>query len=165
MSFQTGQPFFPYREPAAKPGGNPRLLRVYLLAEDRVAGTIGADGEWPARTLWSSTVEERDRDRLLQLVALPYTRAPNAVRLTLLEDASSPRPGTDEVYFKPAADQSQVGVAREPYAGTGNAPRLSTTRSSPDDAEGSIRIWIWIALAVVLAAAIVYFCRFRKSHG
>jgi hypothetical protein len=153
MSFQTEQPFFPYREPASQraAGGEPsnRLLRVYFLAEQRVKGTIGAEGEWPAATRWAKTIEDADRDRLLQLVALPYTTAPSAFWLTRLEDASSPRPGTDEVYFSRAADQSPMVAA-------------AAHRSQSDGA-----LWIYIAAGVVLGAIGAWQLRQRKrkSHG
>jgi hypothetical protein len=120
MSFKVedGRPFFPYREPAdqrdERARGVPRLLRVYVVSGRRVAGTLG-DGSaaWPGKTVWAGPVPDRDRDALARSGELPAGAAPAGERwLTEFEDASAPRPGTDEVYFGPSADPSPV--ARPP---------------------------------------------------
>lgn len=113
MSFHTPQPFFPYREPADQrtPGVSypPRLLRVFLLAGDRLEGTLGkGSNSWPGQTVWSDRLPDSSRTDLTAELALPDGALPPAVRLTTLEDHSSPRPGTDDVYFHPAANQSAV---------------------------------------------------------
>jgi hypothetical protein len=101
MSFPTEKPFYPYREPedARKPTGAERLLRVYFFAGKRYAGTIGTSGEWPGKAVWSGAVA---------VPTLPEAKLDGVRtwRLTEFEDHSSPRPGTDEVYFAPDADQS-----------------------------------------------------------
>jgi hypothetical protein len=147
MSFRTEHPFFPYREPASPGGEKSRLLRVYFLAESGVAGSIGAKGNWPATTRWSRNIEDKDRDRLLQLVALPYTTAPSAFWLTRLEDASSARPATDDLYFNYVKAEQPAAPA---------APEASEQHAA----------WPWIAMALVLAAGLIAcYWRLRKSHG
>jgi hypothetical protein len=111
MSFTAEKPFYPYREPAAEATAPPlpRLLRVFVAAPGRFAGKLG-DGSkhWPGEVVWSGPV---GRERLGGMFAqLKLTPAPaaDAMWLTEFEDRSSPRPGTDEVYFERDADQSPV---------------------------------------------------------
>ena len=100
MTFTTDRPFFPYREPASqrdnKPASN-RSLRIFFLGPERVEGTIGADGKWPADLIWS--------ERLKFDIGLPM---PANTRLTRFDDFSSPRPGTDDLFFAAAQDQREV---------------------------------------------------------
>jgi hypothetical protein len=128
MSFKAGKPFYPYREPEAeqqKAAGEPRLLRVFLAAPGRFAGTLG-DGPkpWPGATLWSGPVDAgrwtgvythadlTDPPRGKERPPVNLPREAYGYWLTEFEDHSSPRPGTDEVYFEPDLDQSPV--ARPP---------------------------------------------------
>lgn len=108
MSFQTDQPFFPYREPAGAKSGDTRMLRIFLVADARYAGAIGAAGAWPGRPVWSNKIAGDERAELLKLLKLPDGTAANATRLTEFEDDSSPRPGTDDLFLAPAADQSAL---------------------------------------------------------
>src|SRR5262249_31099362 len=71
-------------------------------------------------------------------VALP--KATDAYWLTEFEDRSSPRPGTDEVYFEPAADASPV--ARPPII-------VSNTRT--------VMVRPWWHAAVLLAVPVGLF--------
>lgn len=117
MSFRTDRPFFPYREPADQRDETahrvPRSLRVYLVAAKRFAGTLG-DGSaaWPGRTVWADRLQVSEWADLAAKAHLPAVGVGSEWWLTEFEDRSSPRPGTDEVYFAPAADQSPV--ARPP---------------------------------------------------
>src|SRR5262249_54133622 len=127
MTFKTDRPFFPYREPEdqrAAAGTGPRLLRVYLLAEKRMAGTLGEMGDWPGPVVWAARLRADQRRRLLGTLKLRRDPPPGSWWLTEFEARSAPRPGTDEVYFRPAADQA--AVARPPvihyvYAEEGQA--------------------------------------------
>jgi hypothetical protein len=127
MSFKADRPFYPYREPETeqtKPATEARLLRVFLAAPARYAGKLG-DGTkpWPGQTVWAGPVDAPHWTALYQKLA-PTQVPANGVKpalvlpvadgfwLTEFEDRSSPRPGTDEVYFEPAADPSPV--ARPP---------------------------------------------------
>jgi len=117
MSFQTDRPFFPYREPAdqrdVQAGKLPRLLRVFIAAKQRMAGKLG-DGttSWPGQTVWAEALKDEERLDLLKRTNAPVGTAPGGWWLTEFEDRSTPRPGTDEVYFEPSADRSVV--ARTP---------------------------------------------------
>lgn len=109
MSFQAEQPFFPYREPAGAKSSAPRLLNVYYLGDSRPDGRIGANGSWPGKTIWSGALASGAKDNLTKLLKLPA--APS--RLTRFIDNSSPRPGSDDLFFAPAADQSELRGAPE----------------------------------------------------
>ncbi len=122
MSFKTDRPFYPYREPEAEnPSREPRLLRVFVMAKGRVAGTLGDGAKpWPGATAWAGSQEPQRAERMFKAAHLGAPVDVEGVRvfdapkpdagwwLTEFEDKSSPRPGTDEVYFEPAADQSPV---------------------------------------------------------
>ena len=110
MSFKTERPFFPYREPAnaQKGHGGKRLLRIYLIADARYEGEIGRGGAWPAATVFSASLEDKDRESLLRLLRLPATTAPGSLRLTEFEDRSSPRPGVADLSFRAGSNQSEV---------------------------------------------------------
>jgi hypothetical protein len=117
MSFKTDRPFFPYREPSAQreakeaQDGN-RLLRVFFLNSSRVDGSLGdnASGTWPGQTVWADRISESYRERLSRLLPRNSQLAPNTW-LSVLEDKSSPRPGTDEIYFAPS---KQPGIVHLP---------------------------------------------------
>jgi hypothetical protein len=121
MSFKIDRPFFPYREPAdqrdAEAQKTPRLLRVYVAAKQRMVGKLG-DGKtaWPGQTVWANVVRYEERVSLLAKAKLPAETGPGAWWITEFEDRSTPRPGTDEVYFDPSPDKSPV--ARPPHVVT-----------------------------------------------
>lgn len=123
MSFRTEKPFYPYREPervAAPnvPTQSERKLRVFVAAESRYEGKLG-DGAtaWPGRTVWAGQPNAATLGSVFATAngkpegaKAPFLLPASAEGFTLteFEDASSPRPGTDEVYFAPAADQAPV---------------------------------------------------------
>ena len=99
MTFHSEMPFYPYREPASKStqeGG--RTLRVFLLSnEGQEAVTNGQP--WVATTEWTGMLSDSDLRILGPVVAnLGLLKTPS---LTSFLDDSSPRLGTDEVYFRP----------------------------------------------------------------
>jgi hypothetical protein len=112
MTFKTDRPFFPYREPESQASAGPapsRLLRVYFVGDQRMQGTLGEKGNaWPGTVAWANRLEGSDRDKLLALLKLSAQTPPASWWLTEFEDRSSPRPGTDDVFFAPAADQTPV---------------------------------------------------------
>ncbi|MBK9031222.1 MAG: DUF2330 domain-containing protein [Myxococcales bacterium] len=98
MTFQTERPFYPYREPAAPPEpltAVRRTLRVVVAADARVAATLG-DAAWSARTQFARPLD------------LPPALGLGRRFVTVFVDDSSPRLGTDEVYFAPSADLAEV---------------------------------------------------------
>lgn len=116
MSFATKSPFYPYREPedqretlpashtlAAETGK--RSLRVYFVGRARVLGTIGAEGRWPAHAVLAEPVAPP----WIESLRLPDY--PTHDRwLTVFEDDSSPRPGTDEVFFTVSQDATPISL-------------------------------------------------------
>lgn len=106
MSFKADAPFYPYREPASqRTGSGQRSLRVFFLSDARVAGTLGERGSWPGKAVWSGRLEDADRASLFkELKIAPPEKGTRW--LTEFIDESSPRPGTDEVFFKADADPS-----------------------------------------------------------
>ena len=109
MSFAAERPFFPYREPAAKdpaektnPGS--RVLRVFLLSNERMAGTLG-NIPWHAKTVWADRFADAE---ITETLAIPAAEFPASAWLTAFEDRASPRPGNAEVFFDPATDRSVV---------------------------------------------------------
>ena len=107
MSFETEKPFFPYREPADQRGGpGPRRsLRVFAVAPSRLEGRVGNDGPWAGKLLYA-----RPRGGLATLLEGAVPGLPGAAAPWLLawEDGSTPRPGTDDLFFSPARDQAPV---------------------------------------------------------
>jgi hypothetical protein len=107
MSFATARPFFPYREPSDQRENVPasasgRLLRVFFIGTERVAGSIGEDrAHWPGLPLWS------DRFDAERAGGLPFS-IPEGAWLTMFEDRASPRPGTDDIFFATAPNQAPL---------------------------------------------------------
>ncbi len=111
MSFHADRPFYPYREPAdlRQSAGKARSLRVFFLADQKYEGTLGDAGAWPGSTVWANDIGTAARSLTgpLNLNESNGAKSLGGARyLTEFEDDSNPRPGTDEVYFRPAADQS-----------------------------------------------------------
>jgi Uncharacterized protein conserved in bacteria (DUF2330) len=111
MSFQADRPFYPYREPLdmRNTPGKTRALRVFFLSDRKYEGTIGEKGAWPAATEWANQIPGQSNGLTTRLKLTDSTLATNPDRagyLTEFLDQSNPRPGTDEVYFRPASDQS-----------------------------------------------------------
>jgi hypothetical protein len=105
MTFSTDKPVYPYREPADQRENLPanavlqsRLLRVFFLGTERVRGSVGS-GPFLGKTVWSGLPKSK--------VELPFS-APARPWLTVFEDSSSPRPGTDDLFFAKAPDQADV---------------------------------------------------------
>jgi hypothetical protein len=157
MSFQTEQPFYPYREPEdmrSLTQQGSRALRVFLLADQRYEGRLGEIGTWPATTVWASDIGSMSWIRsYLKLEETEFAKSMEGMNyLTEFEDRSFPRPGTDEIYFRPSADQSSV--ARPPIKHTNVV----------------IRYWpgpwgalsLAVAVPLFLAIAIVWMVRRRR---
>jgi Uncharacterized protein conserved in bacteria (DUF2330) len=109
MSFAAERPFFPYREPAAKdpaektnPGS--RVLRVFLVSNERMTGTLG-NLPWHAKTVWADRFADAE---ITESLAIPAAEFPASAWLTAFEDTASPRPGNAEVFFDPSSDRSVV---------------------------------------------------------
>jgi hypothetical protein len=103
MTFATDAPFYPYREPAsppsASPAARPRRLELHVLSDRRLEGAIGASLPFPGRVTFSGPSDD------LGARAVAWGLSAGLTRLTSFEDVSSPRPATDEVYFRAASSQ------------------------------------------------------------
>jgi hypothetical protein len=120
MSFATDRPFFPYsepKEPKPKFGWDPRTLSVAILSNKRMSGTLAEGIPWSAQlryagssattgTLWKN-------DQWLQFAGLPSSSLPPY--LTYYRDLSNPRPGTSDLTFTPAANQSAFRLPEIDY--------------------------------------------------
>jgi len=115
MTFASEQPFYPYREPppeelAAERAKLPsdtrrsRLLRVFLLADQRYEATIGREQKWHAKTVFSNSVQSYVAQSVARSLSLQKVPA----YLTEFEDQAAPRPGFDELYFHVAEQQGTV---------------------------------------------------------
>jgi hypothetical protein len=114
MSFACERPFFPYREPAdQRQGESPaRELWVYLVAPQRLDGTVGADRPWNRELLYAAP--RQDVGTLLAAALLP-SATPGGSWLHAFRDRSSPRPGVDDLFFGPAASAEPVLPPPQPY--------------------------------------------------
>jgi hypothetical protein len=103
-------------EPTAKDNRKQltRLLRVFFVSDKRMQGAIGDKAvQWPGQTVWANKLDGGLKERLQKQVKLDFDWSGQPWWLTEFEDHSSPRPGTDDVYFSPSTDQSTV--EREPH--------------------------------------------------
>jgi hypothetical protein len=119
LSFHTDRPFYPYREPAdAREANNyffGRSLWVTVLSTERVDGTLGAAATaplWPGMVQWTNRLPAEQRGSLASSLKLSTEQMPANLWMTVMQDSSSPRPGTDEVYF--ASSPTQVAIVPEP---------------------------------------------------
>lgn len=127
MSFTTDRPFFPYREPASQREGEqkPRVLKVWFIGPERVAGTIGSSTPWQGQMYWSDAVRDLE---------VGGVKVPPAARLTAFEDHATPRPGVDDLFF--VRDEDQAVRVPPPFV----EPRTETT---------------WVPLDVVMAPVLL----------
>jgi hypothetical protein len=110
ISFPTDRPFYPYREPAdMRAVTGARQLKLFVLSDERVSGTIGSGGTaWAAKTEWSNKVPAERMTAVAEKGKLPASVGTSEWHLTEFTDPSSPRPGTDELYLSKSDDQSAV---------------------------------------------------------
>jgi hypothetical protein len=158
LTFQADRPFYPYREPedARLPGvKGTRLLRVFFVGEHRVDGALGdSEGGWPGKPVWANPLEAGRRDRLLRDLKIADSGLPASPWLTVFEDSSFPRPGTDEVFF--AKSPRQDGLKRPPvtrwvYASAGPAGLFGLGTKGPGT--GGELPW-WLGVGALLAGGL-----------
>lgn len=113
MTFKTERPFFPYREPVdqrdVQSGNVSRSLHLFVAAKQRMEGMIGESTSWPGQILWADVVTEAERTELLGKVHLPRETFHDKWWITEFEDRSTPRNGTDELYFSKSSERGTVG--------------------------------------------------------
>lgn len=120
MTFTTDRPFYPYREPEeqrARSGGG-RTLRVHVLSPSRMDGTLGAAGRWPGAVQYANALGPAHTRLGVMLGGV----VPASTWLTSFDDRSSPRPGTDEVFFAAASDPSPVTPPPIVHVNTNDVP-------------------------------------------
>lgn len=117
MSFKTDHPFYPYREPQKKEAGTDRTLRIYLFANGRMQaapGQFGAKKNWPGEVKWSDDIQNHSKrlanfePSISKKLGLPKALFQQSHWMTIFDDYSSPRPGTDDITFIPATDKSTL---------------------------------------------------------
>lgn len=112
LTFETERPFYPYREPVnaraalpAKlrdlPQAEPRLLRLYFIGNQRMEGSVGGT-PWKADTLYGAPPQTTYAS-----AETPLPMGEGTI-VTAFHDRQDPRPGVDELWFRPAADQSKL---------------------------------------------------------
>lgn len=157
MSFKTERPFYPYREPEdmrdpERAAGN-RSLRVYFVGTERMEGRLG-ENRWQARTLWSNSVDSSTLHSSVRYAGLAEKLQRDSWWVTEFLDEASPRPGTEEVYFAPASDQSTV--ARPPIVREVLVYDTPTMLQTPAEIRPGIPLWLLAGggVVVVLLAAV-----------
>jgi len=79
-----------------------------MLSTARMDGAIGESSGWPGQTRWTDRLDDTLRGDLARELVLESGDLPAPMWLTVFEDDSSPRPGTDELYFAASKDQSSI---------------------------------------------------------
>ena len=125
MSFATDRPFFPYSEPgdkqrahAASPYG--RTLRVAVLSSGRMQGVLADGSPWPGNLLFAGSPKPDTgtvwtADKWMTFAKLDGQLTLPAM-LTYWRDDSNPRPGTTDLYFSPAPEQSSFRKTEIDYS-------------------------------------------------
>jgi hypothetical protein len=169
MTFKTDKPFYPYREPEdmRTPGAphSSRLLRVFVLATDRMEGRLG-EGPGAANvgnTVWSDHIQQHQREDVLNLLQIKDSKLAFMPRLTVIEDTSSPRPGTEEMYLRTSPDQSTK--KRPPIVTYVHVHAGGVPAGSPPSVEGlGFAATVAAGLsAVMLLVLVLWF--YRASRG
>lgn len=179
MSFAAEQPFYPYREPAdVRDDSHPhddRLLRLFVLSDTAVTGSIGhAQQDWPAQRVWSNALQRSQVEALIGALDHQIERVESSTKevdslrpligdgwwLTEFEDRTSPRPGTDELYFSPI--NNATPVARPPiqyerieYVDPGTPPATKTTTPLASTFPICSLVVVVLALGAVAASVIL----------
>lgn len=107
ISFKTDQPFYPYREPSSKIKGS-RTLDVYLVSNARMAGTLGKTQPWVGPVTYAKPLDNPYLTTLSDHLHMAGHKLTDQAWLTAFHDTSSPRIGTDDVFFQLSSDQTPV---------------------------------------------------------
>lgn len=109
MSFAADAPFFPYREPDdMRDAKTPRLLRVFMIADQKMNGSLGAGAAWEGKTVWAGKPGAEGWKGTVPHLKIPGFAPGEDTWLTEFEDHSSPRKGDTDLMFASAADQTPV---------------------------------------------------------
>jgi hypothetical protein len=111
MSFTTKRPIFPYREPsdAGKDSGRGgRLLRLFVVAGQRLQGELDNGKEWPVDAAWANPLTAKQHETLADRIGSREVTLPDKAWLTVFDDASAPRLGDTDLVFTPAGEQAAL---------------------------------------------------------
>ena len=125
LSFKADHPFYPYREPkdareiAAIEGratDDGRFLRVFFIGDERVSGWLDLPEEkavksWSAQTKFSARIDGDMVKKVREDLKMTADQIPDRPWVTIFDDTSSPRQGTNDLYFFKDDDQSEVLVS------------------------------------------------------
>lgn len=195
MSFNAEQPFYPYREPEhmrdPKQTHDERMLRLFMLSDTAVDARLGKElGPWHAKVAWRDKVDSAKADNILDSLRPREGRVENEGNrdvkyaedlardgwwLTEYEDNSSPRPGTEELYFT-AAENART-VKRPPvyydqieYYDPGENTSVASNTVVVSETVSPVFVpWFVIAAAVggavLVAVVVISVMGSRKSDG
>jgi hypothetical protein len=84
-----------------------------MLSSQRMVGELkdsqnSVPKKWTGETLWTDELPESLRPDLAKELALSANQLPSRMWLTVFEDPSTPRPGTADLFFKPAETQAKI---------------------------------------------------------
>ncbi len=109
MSFNTDTPFFPYREPDdMRDAKARRLFRVFVIADQKMSGSLGAGESWEGKTAWAGKPGVEGWKGAQSHLKIPGFAPAEGTWLTEFEDASSPRKGDTDLTFATSSDQIPV---------------------------------------------------------
>ena len=105
MSFSAETPFYPYREPQSpqnslEEGASERRLKVYFCGVSPIQAQMETSRTgWNATTLYQKPLATEDAVAITNALHLAPDVLPEGSLLTVLQDDSSPRIGTEDVIF------------------------------------------------------------------
>ena len=106
ISFQTDRPYYPYREPreSTQPLPTGRQLRVYVLSSTPVDAIFGtANTRWVGYRLSPhSNINRNYLEQTATRLSMKRSDLPSTPTLSTFFDNSSPRIGTNDVWFQPS---------------------------------------------------------------
>jgi hypothetical protein len=113
MSFTAERPFFPYSEPQKRDNpavGPGRLLRVFLVANQRMQGAFDdPKTAWPqGKAVWAGQLDQEKQGELKKRLDARTVPLPEGAWLTVFDDYALVRKDAGDIYFSPAANQSEL---------------------------------------------------------
>jgi hypothetical protein len=82
---------------------------IIFIGEKRMQGKIGsAENSWNGVIRWSSNLDSKALADVTNELNMKRDQLPSAPWLTVFEDSSSPRPGTDDLYFSISDNQEKI---------------------------------------------------------
>lgn len=112
MSFSAEKPFFPYREPKefqeTDSSFSRRNLQIFFFSDSKAIGEIKDSAkEWQGKIVWAGKIDDPNS---IFGSDINVDQLPKPLYLTVFEDNSSPRPGTNDLFFSQAKDQESISL-------------------------------------------------------